>query len=66
MAGGTLGGFLGLLLAVPAAAVLKIILGHLWRVHVLGEPFEEAVAEAEAEDAEPGVGMVKELESSAP
>ena len=41
LAGGTLGGFLGLLLAVPAAAVLKILLGHLWRVHVLDEPFEE-------------------------
>jgi predicted PurR-regulated permease PerM len=38
VAGGSLFGFLGLLLAVPAAAVLKIIVSHLWRVHVLGEP----------------------------
>ena len=63
VAGGTLGGMLGLLLAVPAAAVLKIILGHVWRVHVLDEPFEEVVAEEAADDAAPGVGMVKELEA---
>jgi predicted PurR-regulated permease PerM len=66
VAGGSLGGFLGLLLAVPTAAVIKIVVGHMWRVHVLDEPFEEAVAEAEADDAEPGVGMVKELESTTP
>jgi predicted PurR-regulated permease PerM len=66
VAGGTLGGFFGLLLAVPTAAVLKIILGHLWHVHVLDEPFEEVVADDAAEDAEPGVGLVKELEGSEP
>ncbi len=38
LVGGTLGGFFGLLLAVPTAAVLKILLSHVWRVHVLGEP----------------------------
>jgi len=54
LAGGTLGGFLGLLLAVPAVAVLKIVCGHLWRVHVLGQPFEEAAfAEAAAEGGGP-------------
>ena len=31
LAGGTLGGFFGLLLAVPAAATLKIVRGHVWR-----------------------------------
>ena len=36
--GGTLGGFFGLLVAVPATAILKIVGGHLWRVHVLGQP----------------------------
>ncbi|HUR17598.1 MAG TPA: AI-2E family transporter [Acidimicrobiales bacterium] len=45
LAGGSLGGVFGLLMAVPAAAVLKIVGGHLWRVHVLGEPFAAAVAE---------------------
>jgi predicted PurR-regulated permease PerM len=40
LAGGTLGGFFGLLMAVPVTAALKIILSHLWRVHVLGEPLE--------------------------
>jgi predicted PurR-regulated permease PerM len=64
VAGGTLGGMLGLLLAVPAAAVLKIILGHLWRVHVLDEPFEEAAAEERVDDEAPGVGMVKDLEET--
>lgn len=40
LAGGTLGGFFGLLLAVPVTAALKIVLGHVWRVHVLGRPAE--------------------------
>jgi predicted PurR-regulated permease PerM len=38
VAGGSLGGFAGLLLAVPAAAVLKILVSHLWHVYVLGRP----------------------------
>ncbi len=60
LAGGSLGGFFGLLLAVPTAAVLKIIGGHLWRTYVLGEPFEETVAAAEADE---GVlpGMVRDV-----
>lgn len=41
LAGGTLGGFFGLLLAVPVTAVLKILVGHVWRVHVLGEPIPD-------------------------
>lgn len=34
--GGTLGGFWGILLAVPAIAVTKIVLGHVWTTRVLG------------------------------
>ena len=30
----------GLLLAVPRTAVLKILVGHLWRTYVLGEPID--------------------------
>ena len=43
LAGGTIAGFWGILLAVPAIAVTKIVLGHLWTTRVLGlpaEPFE--------------------------
>ncbi|PLS76106.1 MAG: hypothetical protein CYG61_03865 [Actinobacteria bacterium] len=58
LAGGTLGGFFGLLMAVPAAAVLKIVCGHLWRMHVLGEPFEEVSAE---EAAAEGNGLVQDV-----
>jgi predicted PurR-regulated permease PerM len=61
LAGGTLGGFFGLLLAVPTAAVLKIVLGHVWRTYVLGEAFAEAVVEETAADAAPGVGMVEDV-----
>ena len=61
LAGGTIGGFFGLLLAVPTAAVLKILVGHLWRTYVLGEPFEEQAIGAAADDAEPGVGMVEDV-----
>lgn len=58
LAGGTIGGFFGLLMAVPAAAALKIVLSHLWRVHVLGEQFEEAVAEEESDE---GDGIVEDV-----
>ena len=61
LAGGTLGGFFGLLLAVPIAAVLKILVGHLWRTYVLGEPFDEQAIEAAADDAKSGVGMVEDV-----
>ena len=57
LAGGTIGGFFGLLLAVPTAAVLKIVLGHLWHTYVLGEPFDEE----DAGDSAPGVGMVEDV-----
>ena len=55
LAGGTLGGIFGLLMAVPIAAVLKIVCGHVWRVHILGEPVARAAAE---EDAAEGSGIV--------
>lgn len=59
LAGGTLGGFFGLLLAVPTVAVLKILIGHLWRTYVLGQPIEaEALAYA-AMDAQPGAFVEK-------
>ena len=58
LAGGTLGGFFGLLLAVPVAAVLKILVGHVWRVHVLGEPL---AVEAAVEEAADGPGPVEDV-----
>lgn len=60
--GGTLGGFLGLLVAVPTTAILKILVGHLWRVHVLGEPIEDVARQAAADDARPAPGgIVREV-----
>jgi predicted PurR-regulated permease PerM len=40
--GGGIGGLWGVLLAVPVAASLKILVGHLWRTRVLGQSWEEA------------------------
>jgi predicted PurR-regulated permease PerM len=60
VAGGSLGGLFGLLLAVPTAATLKILCGHLWRTHVLGEPYAQAIAEEEAEEG-PEPGMVRDV-----
>jgi predicted PurR-regulated permease PerM len=37
LAGGTIAGFWGLLLGVPAVAAAKLLLGHLWATRVLGE-----------------------------
>jgi len=50
--GASLGGFFGLLIAVPVAAVLKVVAGHFWRTRVLGESWEEA-AEAVAPEYVP-------------
>jgi predicted PurR-regulated permease PerM len=62
--GGTLGGFFGLLVAVPTTAILKILLGHVWRLHVLGEPIEQYAEYVAADDAtrSPG-GIVREVVS---
>ena len=61
LAGGTLGGFFGLLLAVPTTAVLKILVGHAWRTYVLGQPFEEIALEENLDDAQPAVGVVEDV-----
>ena len=62
LAGGTLGGFFGLLLAVPTVAVLKVLLGHLWRTYVLMQPLEQEALAFAAMDAQPGVGPVEQVE----
>lgn len=36
LAGGTVAGFWGVLLGVPAVAVVKLLLGHMWQTRVLG------------------------------
>jgi predicted PurR-regulated permease PerM len=54
LAGGTIGGFFGLLLAVPTTAVLKIVVGHLWHTYVLGDPFDDPPEPA-------GIGMVEDV-----
>lgn len=58
LAGGTIGGIGGLLLAVPVAAVVKIVVGHLWRTYVLGEPVEQVAGQARAADEGHGGGVV--------
>lgn len=40
--GGSIAGLLGVVVAVPAAAAIRIIIGHLWRTRVLGESWQEA------------------------
>lgn len=59
--GGSLFGFFGLLVAVPATAGLKIVASHLWRVRVLGHTPEEWYEESEASDQVPAVGVVEDV-----
>ncbi|MBI2170164.1 MAG: AI-2E family transporter [Actinobacteria bacterium] len=59
--GGSLFGFFGLLVAVPATAAVKIIGSHLWRVRVLGHTPEEWYEESEASDSVPAVGVVEDV-----
>ncbi|MDQ3985085.1 MAG: AI-2E family transporter [Actinomycetota bacterium] len=42
LAGGALAGFWGVLLGVPAMAVVKLLLGHVWSTRVLGAPVSPA------------------------
>jgi predicted PurR-regulated permease PerM len=55
VAGGSLAGFFGLLLAVPTAAVLKILISHVWHTYVLNEPIEHVEPERP--------GLVEDIES---
>ncbi|HEX6286714.1 MAG TPA: AI-2E family transporter, partial [Acidimicrobiia bacterium] len=50
--GGSLAGLLGVLVAIPATAAIRIIVGHMWRTRVLGQSWEEA-SEAMIELTEP-------------
>ncbi len=52
LTGGSLAGLFGVLVAVPALAVIKIIAGHIWRTRVLDESWDEA-AEAMIVEHEP-------------
>ena len=40
--GGSVAGLLGVLIAVPVTAAVRIIAGHFWRTRVLGQSWEEA------------------------
>ena len=51
--------------AVPTAAVLKILVGHLWRTYVLEEPLELVAAHASASDAQGG-GVVEDVGDDEP
>jgi predicted PurR-regulated permease PerM len=42
IAGGSLAGLLGVVLAVPIVTAIRIVTGHLWRTRVLGESWQEA------------------------
>lgn len=52
LAGGSIGGLFGVLIAVPLTAALKILMGHVWRTRVLGESWQEAT-EAVLVEVEP-------------
>lgn len=40
--GGAVAGILGVLVAIPATAAIRIVVGHFWRTRVLGQSWEEA------------------------
>ena len=41
LAGASLGGIFGMIVAAPAVAALKVVVGHVWTVYVLGQPPED-------------------------
>ncbi len=42
LVGGSLAGILGLILAVPITAFIRVIVSHYWRTRILGESWEQA------------------------
>ena len=50
--GGSVAGLLGVLVAVPVTAAIRIVVGHVWRTRVLGQSWREA-SEAMIEVTEP-------------
>ncbi len=58
--GGGIGGIWGVLLAVPIAAIIKILAGHLWRTRVLGQSWEDAYA-AIVEASQPPETLLEEI-----
>jgi predicted PurR-regulated permease PerM len=50
--GGSLAGLLGVVVAVPITAAVRILVGHVWRTRVLGQSWKEA-GEAMIEMTEP-------------
>ncbi|CAN5858593.1 AI-2E family transporter [soil metagenome] len=62
LVGGTTSGVFGLLIAVPAAAVLKILLSHFWHTYALDEPLAQVAARAtESEGAPATTGLVRKV-----
>ncbi len=61
LAGGSLGGFFGLLLAVPLTATVKVLVAYVWRIYVLQQPFEEVKALAEPPPPE-HAGLLEPIE----
>lgn len=61
LVGGTTSGVFGLLIAVPAAAVMKILISHLWHTYVLGEPLEVVAARAAESEQAPATGIMRKL-----
>jgi predicted PurR-regulated permease PerM len=58
--GGSVAGLLGVLVAVPLVAVLRIVTGHLWRTRVLGESWEQALDSAIEVTARPELRRSRE------
>jgi len=50
--GGSVAGLLGVLIAVPLTAAIRILVGHVWRTRVLGQSWKEA-SDAMIEVTEP-------------
>ncbi|HVL64140.1 MAG TPA: AI-2E family transporter [Actinomycetota bacterium] len=69
LGGGAIAGFWGVLLGVPAVAVGKILLGHLWITRVLGEevtPFARTASPLEAPSVVPADREVDDLADPPP
>jgi predicted PurR-regulated permease PerM len=65
VAGAAVGGFWGILMAVPAMAVVKILAGHFWRTRVLGQSWDEATEALIVDPAAPATLIARVLRGDA-
>ncbi len=66
LAGASLGGIFGMIVAAPAVAALKVVIGHVWTVYVLGQAPEDPEGTVADLDARSDLSLQEDGVTSSP